>query len=111
MLSEVAERMLPEELTAATASRIMFQSCDPEVKADRGTSLIVNCGLWRMNHCERMILLSPFYYPFTLRDQKVNTVSFSLCFKNKIMTQVEHGFMHFHLVCKGDLQKLNFHPG
>ena len=46
MLSEVAERMLPEELTAAFASGIVFQSRCPKVKADNETNLSANCGFW-----------------------------------------------------------------
>lgn len=39
MLSEAAQRMLPEKLTAALASGIVFQSCYPKVKTNKETNL------------------------------------------------------------------------
>ena len=38
MLGEAAEGMLPEELTAALASGVVFQSRYPEVKTSRETN-------------------------------------------------------------------------
>lgn len=40
MLGEAAEGMLPEELTAALASGVVFQSRYPEVKTSRETNRV-----------------------------------------------------------------------
>lgn len=61
MFGEAAERMLPQELTAAHASGTVFQSCCPKVKPDMETNLSVPCDFWGIavrRRCFCLLLLT-----------------------------------------------------
>lgn len=62
--------MLPEELTAALASRIVFQSCYPKVNMNKQTNLTANCGFWGMTMRKRCfyLLLLTFYLVSSERE-------------------------------------------